>query len=94
MHLVEDKLKNPCLDYLRHIVFAPPGATFTAGGNTFTDFASASAAFLNGNLSEEGAPCKKRKRKEGKEKRASTSAAFPSGCLSEEIALPACRKSR
>jgi hypothetical protein len=55
MHLVEDKLKNPCLDYLRHIVFAPPGATFTAGGKTYSDFASANAAFLGGSLSEQGA---------------------------------------
>ena len=36
----------------QHIVFAPPGATFAAGGKTFGDFASVKAAFTGGALSE------------------------------------------
>ena len=28
MQLKSDPLKNPCLDYVEHIVLAPPGATF------------------------------------------------------------------
>ena len=47
MHLVEDTLKNPCLDYVQHIIFAPEGATFTAAGTTYTDFQSVRAAFLS-----------------------------------------------
>ena len=35
MQLAADALKNPCLDYVRHVVFAAPGATFAAGGATF-----------------------------------------------------------
>ena len=50
MHLVQDDLKNPCLDYVQHIIFSPPGATFTAGGKTYTDFASTRQAFLDGTM--------------------------------------------
>ena len=53
MHLVEDTLKNPCLDYVQHIIFAPPNATFSAGGKTYTEFASVRSAFLEGSLSED-----------------------------------------
>jgi len=42
MHLVEDNLKNPCLDYVKHVVFAPPNATFTAGGTTYAEFSAVS----------------------------------------------------
>lgn len=52
MHLVEDNIKNPCLDYIQHIIFSPPGATFTAGGTTYTDFAEVRNKFLGGELSE------------------------------------------
>mmetsp|Transcript_11579 Transcript_11579/g.27708 ORF Transcript_11579/g.27708 Transcript_11579/m.27708 type:complete len:782 (-) Transcript_11579:55-2400(-) len=52
MHLTEDKIKNPCLDYIHHIIFSPPGATFTAGGTTYTDFASVRDKFLSGEMSE------------------------------------------
>ncbi|KAI2498603.1 tRNA synthetases class I (W and Y) [Fragilaria crotonensis] len=52
MNLSQDNLKNPCLDYVRHIIFAPPGATFTAGGTTFTDFTAVRDSFLGGTLSE------------------------------------------
>jgi tyrosyl-tRNA synthetase len=52
IRLVEDTLQNPCLDYLRYIVFCLPGSTFEAGGKVFTDFESAKAAFLSQELSE------------------------------------------
>lgn len=53
MHLTKDTLKNPCLDYIQNIIFSPPGATFTAGETTYTDFATVRAAFLAGTISEE-----------------------------------------
>merc|ERR1719161_745618 len=36
MHLVKDDLKNPCLDYVKHIILSRPGATFSAGGVTYS----------------------------------------------------------
>jgi tyrosyl-tRNA synthetase len=53
MHLVEDDLKNPCLDYICHIIFSAPNATFTAGSKTFTDFPSVKEAFLSQEISEQ-----------------------------------------
>jgi tyrosyl-tRNA synthetase len=53
MHLTVDNLKNPCLDYIQHIIFSPPGATFTAAGQTFYDFAAVKDAFLTGSITEE-----------------------------------------
>jgi tyrosyl-tRNA synthetase len=53
MHLVKDTLKNPVLDYIENIILSPPGATFTANDETFSDFASIRAAFLSGELSED-----------------------------------------
>ena len=35
IRLVEDDLKNPCLDYIEHIVMSLPEATFTAAGTTY-----------------------------------------------------------
>jgi len=52
MHLKEDTLKNPCLDYIENIILSPPGATFTAGSATYTDFVSIRSAFLAGDISE------------------------------------------
>jgi len=52
MHLKEDTLKNPCLDYIENIILSPPGATFTAGSATYTDFVSIRSAFLEGDISE------------------------------------------
>ena len=52
MHLTEDKLKNPCLDYVRHIIFCMPGATFSAGGVTYREFAPVHDDFVAGKLSE------------------------------------------
>ena len=53
MHLTEDKLKNPCLDYVQHIIFCTPGASFTAGGKTYDSFAPVRLDFLSKVLSEE-----------------------------------------
>jgi tyrosyl-tRNA synthetase len=53
MHLVEDKIKNPCLDYLQNIIFNPPGATFAAGGTTYSDFAQVRPKFLGSEISEQ-----------------------------------------
>mmetsp|Transcript_18149 Transcript_18149/g.30326 ORF Transcript_18149/g.30326 Transcript_18149/m.30326 type:complete len:888 (-) Transcript_18149:351-3014(-) len=53
MHLTEDKLKNPCLDYVEHIIFCVPGATFTAGGTTYDSFVPVREAFLGGTLNED-----------------------------------------
>ena len=52
MHLVKDDIKNPCLDYIEHIIFSPPGATFSAGGITYPDFETVKAKFLDGDISE------------------------------------------
>ena len=49
---MEDDLKNPCLDYIEHIVMSLPEATFTAGGTTYTTFGEVKANFLSGKLSE------------------------------------------
>jgi len=52
MHLVVDTLKNPCLDYVEHIVFAGPHATFEAAGTVYPDYVAVRAAFLGGSLTE------------------------------------------
>jgi tyrosyl-tRNA synthetase len=49
----KDRLKNPCLDYIEHIIFSPPGASFTAGEVQYTEFSTVRAAFLDGTISEE-----------------------------------------
>lgn len=53
MQLKVDTLKNPCLDYIENIIFSPPGATFTAGDITYTDFETVREAFLADMVSEE-----------------------------------------
>lgn len=53
MQLVEDKLKNPCLDYVAHIVFSAPHASFKAGGVEYESFEQVKEAFLSGALGEE-----------------------------------------
>ena len=50
--LVVDELKNPCLDYIQHIVFKPPNATFTAGGVTYKTADEVKRSFMNESLSE------------------------------------------
>lgn len=53
MHLVEDELKNPCLDYVKNIIFSPPNATFTTpSGTTFSSYDELLQAFLTGEMSE------------------------------------------
>lgn len=53
MHLKKDDIKNPCLDYIENIIFSPPGATFTAGGTVYNDFATVRSKFLDGEISED-----------------------------------------
>lgn len=53
MHLVQDTLKNPCLDYIQNIILCPPGATFTVNGVTYAEFPPIREAFLNGDITEE-----------------------------------------
>eukprot|EP00516_Mucochytrium_quahogii_P006577 CAMPEP_0203754360 /NCGR_PEP_ID=MMETSP0098-20131031/7959_1 /ASSEMBLY_ACC=CAM_ASM_000208 /TAXON_ID=96639 /ORGANISM=" , Strain NY0313808BC1" /LENGTH=736 /DNA_ID=CAMNT_0050645319 /DNA_START=214 /DNA_END=2420 /DNA_ORIENTATION=- len=52
MSLVEDDLKNPCLDYVEHIVMSQPNAVFKAGNKSFTSFQPVKDAFLSGEISE------------------------------------------
>mmetsp|Transcript_89835 Transcript_89835/g.256848 ORF Transcript_89835/g.256848 Transcript_89835/m.256848 type:complete len:544 (-) Transcript_89835:417-2048(-) len=52
IRLVEDDLKNPCLDYIEHIVMSLPEATFTAAGTTYQEFEQVKADFLSEKLSE------------------------------------------
>lgn len=62
MHLTDDDLKNPCLDYVENIVLSPPNSTFTvlAGADaagetkTYTKFEEVKADFLSGVVSEIG----------------------------------------
>lgn len=51
--LVEDKLKNPCIDYVKHIIFSSPKATFVTNLKTFHSAAEVEAAFFGGELSEQ-----------------------------------------
>eukprot|EP00986_Skeletonema_menzelii_P010375 scaffold5063_cov150-Skeletonema_menzelii.AAC.4 len=56
MHLTEDTLKNPILDYVQHIVMSPPGATFTCAtsaapeGHTYEKYEDVKEDFLAGNI--------------------------------------------
>jgi len=52
MHLKVDALKNPCLDYIEHIIFSPPGATFNVGSEIFSNFESVKKSYLSGTISE------------------------------------------
>eukprot|EP00746_Dinoflagellata_sp_MGD_P003524 gnl/MRDRNA2_/MRDRNA2_106841_c0_seq1.p1 gnl/MRDRNA2_/MRDRNA2_106841_c0~~gnl/MRDRNA2_/MRDRNA2_106841_c0_seq1.p1 ORF type:complete len:756 (+),score=177.31 gnl/MRDRNA2_/MRDRNA2_106841_c0_seq1:321-2270(+) len=52
MHLVKDELKNPCLDYVKYIIFSNEGITFTAGGKTYTNFEDVKAAFVSSAMTE------------------------------------------
>jgi len=53
MQLTKDTLKNPCLDYIKNIIFSPPDATFTANGTTYTEFEKVKKDFLSGIISED-----------------------------------------
>lgn len=52
LHLVEDDLQNPCLDYVKNILFAKEGFSMEANGKVYTDFGSVKAAFQSGDVSE------------------------------------------
>jgi len=52
MHLVENDLKNPCLDYVDNIIFSVPDQVFTCGGIDYTSFASVKEAFVGGKMDE------------------------------------------
>jgi tyrosyl-tRNA synthetase len=53
MHLVKDDLKNPCLDYVKHILFVKEGYAFKAGDKEYTSHAAVKQAFVSGELSED-----------------------------------------
>mmetsp|Transcript_22161 Transcript_22161/g.53682 ORF Transcript_22161/g.53682 Transcript_22161/m.53682 type:complete len:825 (+) Transcript_22161:180-2654(+) len=58
MHLTTDELKNPILDYVRHIVLSPPDATFTCAtstedAKTYSDYNAVEEDFLKGDIAPE-----------------------------------------
>jgi len=53
MQLTEDTLKNPCLDYIKNIIFSPPDASFTANETTYDEFEKVKKDFLCGVVSED-----------------------------------------
>ena len=53
MQLVDDPLKNPCLDYIQYIIFSHQDASFTAGGSTFRSPTEVREAFVAGQLTED-----------------------------------------
>jgi tyrosyl-tRNA synthetase len=53
MSLVKDDLKNPCLDYLKYILFSNEKFVFTVGSKTYKTYDDARAAFIAGELSEQ-----------------------------------------
>ena len=52
MHLVETDLKNPCLDYIEHIIFSVPDQVFACGGVDYKCFSDVKEAFVGGKLDE------------------------------------------
>jgi tyrosyl-tRNA synthetase len=52
MHLVENDLKNPCLDYVEHIIFSVPDQVFKCGGVDYKAFGDVKEAFVGGRLDE------------------------------------------
>ena len=52
MHLVEDELKNPCLDYVKNIIFAPPDAQFEVNGTVYDSFEEVRDAFISCSIGE------------------------------------------
>jgi tyrosyl-tRNA synthetase len=53
MSLVKDELKNPCLDYLKYILFSNDKFVFTVGDKSYTTYEESKAAFLSGAISED-----------------------------------------
>jgi tyrosyl-tRNA synthetase len=52
MSLIVDDLKNPCLDYIKYIVFGPPNAAFPTPARTYDNFEDCKVDFLEGKLKE------------------------------------------
>jgi len=52
MHLVPEDLKNPCLDYVKHILFSKKGFVFEVGGRRFSTFEDVKQSFVAGEISE------------------------------------------
>ena len=52
MTLVEDKLKNPCLDYVKHIIFSNHNNKMVCGDKVFTSAKDVEDAFIIGDLNE------------------------------------------
>eukprot|EP00441_Pelagodinium_beii_P035557 CAMPEP_0197643108 /NCGR_PEP_ID=MMETSP1338-20131121/16555_1 /TAXON_ID=43686 ORGANISM="Pelagodinium beii, Strain RCC1491" /NCGR_SAMPLE_ID=MMETSP1338 /ASSEMBLY_ACC=CAM_ASM_000754 /LENGTH=399 /DNA_ID=CAMNT_0043216327 /DNA_START=24 /DNA_END=1220 /DNA_ORIENTATION=- len=52
MSLIEDELKNPCLDYIRYVLFSREGFSFKTSGKVFDTFEDLKQAFVSGELSE------------------------------------------
>mmetsp|Transcript_79597 Transcript_79597/g.170676 ORF Transcript_79597/g.170676 Transcript_79597/m.170676 type:complete len:745 (-) Transcript_79597:188-2422(-) len=52
MHLVKDDLMNPCLDYLKFILFSKEGYSFKAGSKSYTKYEDVKSAFVAGEISE------------------------------------------
>ena len=52
MHLVENDLKNPCLDYVENILFSVPDQVFKCGGVDYTSFSAVKEAFVGGKMDE------------------------------------------
>merc|ERR1719401_972195 len=48
----EDGLVNPCLDYIKHIIFSVENATFTVGDTSYDNFESVKNAYENKALKE------------------------------------------
>jgi len=52
MQLVKDDLMNPCLDYVKNILFAREGFVFRAGDKAYHSFEDVKEAFVSGEISE------------------------------------------
>lgn len=55
MSLVEDDLKNPCLDYIQYVLFSQEDYVFKVAGSdkVYENFEDLKRAFLDGHISEE-----------------------------------------
>lgn len=52
MHLVEDELKNPCLDYAKYILFSKEQCVVEVGGQSFSSFEDLRRSFMAGEIGE------------------------------------------
>lgn len=53
MSLVEDDLKNPCLDYIQYVLFSQEGFAMKIGDTTYSSFESLRRAFVAGEVGED-----------------------------------------